>query len=453
MDLGLSPTMNREMARSSALPDQAAETQSFARTLETIYAVIGLALGLLLVLLAPFLANQWLGASSLPVEARMQSLRLMGVLAFAQWPLTLYQGGLNGLQRQVRLTILQIAMSTFRHGGAVTALLLVAPTLETLLIWHCFAAAVQTVLLRIVFWASLPQTSTSPRFDVNLVKRVRRFAAGMSVGSLVSIALTQLPNILLIRLLSTRAFADYSLAASLSAAVGLLIVPVYNAVAPRITALVAANDDLLLRRFYHFSTQTISVVVMPVSVVLAFFAFDLSLIWQQNVELATGLAPIVAVLAIGSLCHGWAHIPSALQIAHGWTRIGVLINVVMIVILMPATFVLTRLFGGLGAAMAWSFVLITYLAMVGPLTHRVKLRGESVTWYLRDIAIPFIGVVVVVGVGRAIIPAPSTPAWASLGALFLVWGMAVIAAVALSTGIRSWVVDVLRRGRGVETQR
>ena len=47
LDLGMGPTMNREMARYSVQPDKAEEARDFARTLEAGYWVIGASAGLL----------------------------------------------------------------------------------------------------------------------------------------------------------------------------------------------------------------------------------------------------------------------------------------------------------------------------------------------------------------------------------------------------------------------
>ena len=45
LDLGLGPTMNREMARYSVLPDKAGEARDFTRTLEIGYWVLGISAG------------------------------------------------------------------------------------------------------------------------------------------------------------------------------------------------------------------------------------------------------------------------------------------------------------------------------------------------------------------------------------------------------------------------
>src|ERR1700674_2796509 len=60
LDFGLSPTMNREMARYSVQPEKAAEARDLVRTLETGYWLIGIAIGAGMVAAAPVIATDWI---------------------------------------------------------------------------------------------------------------------------------------------------------------------------------------------------------------------------------------------------------------------------------------------------------------------------------------------------------------------------------------------------------
>src|SRR5882724_234451 len=90
LDLGLSPTMNREMARYSVLPEKAAEARDLVRTVETGYWLIGLLIGGSILSASPWLAAHWIKASAIPVRNVMQAVMLMGGLAVFQWPVSFY---------------------------------------------------------------------------------------------------------------------------------------------------------------------------------------------------------------------------------------------------------------------------------------------------------------------------------------------------------------------------
>src|SRR5512143_2314514 len=112
LDLGLSQTMNREMARYTVLPDKAAEARDLVRTLEMGYWVIGIIIGVTVVVASPFIAKYWIKAGSLSTNTIQQAVAIMGLVVALQWPISLYGGGLLGLQRQILFNMVKIGIST-----------------------------------------------------------------------------------------------------------------------------------------------------------------------------------------------------------------------------------------------------------------------------------------------------------------------------------------------------
>jgi O-antigen/teichoic acid export membrane protein len=206
LDFGLSPTINREMARYSVQPEKAAEARDLARTLETGYWLVGIAIGAAILIAAPAIATYWIKAGSFPVKSVRQVVMIMGVLAFFQWPLSFYQGGLMGLGRQVLLNVFRISQSTLANGGAVLILWLISPTIRAFFLWQIAVSATQVILLTKLFWNSMPPAEHAPRFDLGAMRNIWRFAAGMSGITAFSLILTQADKVVLSKLLSLRVF-------------------------------------------------------------------------------------------------------------------------------------------------------------------------------------------------------------------------------------------------------
>jgi hypothetical protein len=152
LDLGLSPTMTREMARYSVRPDKADEARDLVRTLEIGYWFIGLLIGAAILTAAPWLAVHWIKASAIPVRKVMQVVMLMGILAFFQWPVSFYQGGLTGLRQQVLMNLLKIGAATANNAGGVLILWLVSPTIQAFLVWQIGVNAVVVTALALFLW-------------------------------------------------------------------------------------------------------------------------------------------------------------------------------------------------------------------------------------------------------------------------------------------------------------
>ncbi|MDA8403009.1 MAG: oligosaccharide flippase family protein, partial [Desulfobacteraceae bacterium] len=118
LDMGLSSTLTREMARLSSLPGREHEMRNLVRSLEVIYWIIAIFIGIIVIISAPFIANQWIKAGQLPSQIIEQAIRIMGFAIALQWPVSLYSGGIIGLQKQVLLNIINICVRTLRGVGS-----------------------------------------------------------------------------------------------------------------------------------------------------------------------------------------------------------------------------------------------------------------------------------------------------------------------------------------------
>ena len=443
LDLGLGTTMNREMARYSTQPDRGDESRDFVRTLELVYWTLGFIAGGIVVALAPLIATRWINPGTLPVPVIKTSVVIMGGLAAVQFPITLYQGGLLGLQRQVLLNSVRVVGAFIGNGGAALILWLVSPTITAFLCWQLAVSAIQAVVLAVCLWRSLPSADRTPRFSSALLRSVRRFAAGISGITVSSLILSQMDKVILSKMLSLEMFGYYSLAVVVGNGLLILITPVFNTVFPRLTFLAATGDENGLRELYHLGSQLMAIVIVPVALVVSMFAYDLVFLWTGSPETATHVSPIVRIIVIGTALNGMMHLPNALQLAYGWTRIGLTINTLLIITLVPVIVVLTSRYGGTGGAAAW-VILNGVSMMIGvPLTHRRLLKGEARRWYLTDLMVPAAGALFVVVAGRALVSGPMAPLVA-IGTICLLSVVSIAAAAMAAPQIRAWLIDRTR---------
>jgi O-antigen/teichoic acid export membrane protein len=93
LDLGLGATVNREVARLSGKTDPADRSvlARFVGTVERWYWLLGCVLGAALFFAVPHIASWWLRPDQLPREDLIDSARVIGLIAFLQWPNAFYQ--------------------------------------------------------------------------------------------------------------------------------------------------------------------------------------------------------------------------------------------------------------------------------------------------------------------------------------------------------------------------
>jgi O-antigen/teichoic acid export membrane protein len=400
LDLGLSSTLNREMARLSVLPGKEQEMRDLVRTLEVVYWCIAVFVGVTVVVISPVIAHHWIKPGHLAPKTIQQALLIMGFVIALQMPAGFYSGGIMGLQKQVLLNVINVCISTMRAVGAVLVLRFVSPTIQAYFLWQFVVSIVNVVLLAFFLWHRLPFTKNSAVFQQPLLKGIWRFTAGMSGIAVLSIILTQMDKVILSKMLSLEIFGYYMLASMVAMSLGRLVSPIFFSMYPRFTQLVAINDQAGLIRLYHKSCQLMSVLILPVAIVITLFSYEIILLWTHNPVTAERTHLLVSILICGTALNGVMNLPYALQLAFGWTRLSVLKNIIAVSLLVPAIIYMTKLYGATGAASVWLFLNLGYVMFEIPVMHSKLLREEKWRWYWQDFGAPLIIGSFFAGLGR-----------------------------------------------------
>ena len=206
--------------------------------------------------------------------------------------------------------------------------------------------------------------------------------------TVMSLLLTQMDKIVLSRLLSLENFGYYALAATVAAALQITTGPIVAAFFPRFTELYTRRDDNTLAEAYHLGAQLVAVLTGSAALVLIFFADRVLLLWTGDPELTARVAPILVVLALGTLLNSLMWVPYHMQLAHGWTSLTMRINTIAVVLLVPAMFWTVPKYGAVGAAWIWVALNAGYLLFGVHFMYRRILSEEKWRWYFVDTASP-----------------------------------------------------------------
>ena len=448
LDLGLGTTLNRELARRSVGEAGAGAMRSLVRSLELLSWALAAVLAAALIVAAPVIAQDWVQPQDLDPAAIERAIVMMGLALAFRWPLALYTGGLMGMQRHVALNQIIVVASTVQAGGAALVLWWIAPTVEAFFTWQVIAAAAQAGVTMAVLWRGLPRGARA-RFDPALMRGVWRFAAGITGTTVIAVLITQLDKLILSRLLSLETLGYYLLAWLFASGLIQVTTPVTTALFPRLSQMVERGEAADLTRLYHRSAQAISVLVVPPAVVLMFFGGEIIRLWTGSAEIAANTAPLLTLLAAGTMLNCVMILPFVAQLAHGWTRLSVLYHLGAAVVLVPAVIALAPVYGAAGAAAVWLALNAGYVLIVIQLMHRRILAGEKRRWYLVDIAAPLAPALIVAALWRLV----ATEAMAAPALLAILVGASlttVLASAAAAPEVRGWVVRRLAPARAAE---
>lgn len=450
LDMGFSATMNREMAHltvprsgqesaggaSVQIPaERAGEAATLVRTLERVYWPICLLIAVGIAALAPALAHHWVHVQRLHPATVQRAIVLMGLSLALQWPFTLYEGGLMGLQRQVLLNGIAVLVAVLRN---IVPLLILrwSPSIVTYFLWQTAVSAVMTGSVWIALWRALPPSPGRPRFDPAVLRRIAKFALGMAGITTVNLLITQADKGVLSRIFPLTTLGYYSLAIGAAGAIYYLVAPLNNALFPRFVQSFAREDTVSLARLYHAGCQAMSVVILPVGLIMAVFGREVMLLWTHDTTTAAHTAGMVGWLAAGFVCNGLMTLPFSLQTAAGWTRLTLIVSAIWAAAIVPFLLLMTHVFGPDGAAMVWFAMNFSHLFTIVPLVHRRLLKGELARWYLQDIALPAVAAGLVVLLFRLLPPVTGSRIGVSLW-FIVVWLCAVSATMLVSPQARS----------------
>ncbi|MEW5802908.1 MAG: oligosaccharide flippase family protein [bacterium] len=394
-DMGMSTTLNRELARLSVMPDKAHEMRCMVRTMEVIYWSIAIFVGLAVVSLAGPIARYWIKGVDLSPVAVQQAIMIMGGVIAFRWPLSFYSGGLHGLQKQVLLNGIDITAAILRGLGAILILWRISPTIQTFFTWQAFAGMIYSFTMAVFLWRNLPKSGHRPRFQKESLRRIWRFAAGMTGISVTAIILTQMDKIVLSKVLPLKMFGYYTLATVSASMLCRFIGPVFEAVFPRFSQLVSLHDQDGLKELYHKSCQFMSVMILPAALVVSLFSSELLLLWTGNPEAVANTHRILSVLIIGTAINGLMDLPYALQLAHAWTKLVLYTNIIASLVLVPAIYFLASYYSAIGAASAWVILNVSYVLVIIQIMHSRLLKGEQWRWFIQDVGMPLLAALVI----------------------------------------------------------
>jgi len=388
LDVGMTPTLGREMARFTGGAITAQQLRDLLRSIEILTLALVVSVSLFVLAASHWIAVHWLNPDNLSINTVSQALAMMGLAAALRFGEGIYRSSLMGLQHQVLFNAINASIATLRALGAVAVLAFISPAIQSFFLWQAFVSVLAVVVMSAATYKVIPSTNRKAKFSIQSLKEVWRFAAGMMGITLLALLLTQIDKVLLSKMLSLEDFGFYSFATVVAMGLFVLTSPITQTFYPRFCALIAAGDKSHLAREYHAAAQLLSVLAGSAALVLILFAEPFLRAWTQNSEMANRVAPLLSLLVLGNLLNGLMWLPYQAQLAYGWTSLTARINVVAVLLIVPALLWVTPRYGAEGAAWVWACLNAGYLLVGIHFMYRRILKTEKWSWYVNDILKP-----------------------------------------------------------------
>ncbi len=427
LDLGLSPTLCRELARAGD-EDARREVRVLLQSLEKFVAGICAVLIVLSGLVAPFFANTWLNAKSLPIHDIELAFVLMVLTVSARWLSSLYRGGMVGIDRQATLNTVIVVFAVIR-AVLVVPLIAMWPRVDVFFLWQLGAIVGEAVTMRLLLGRAVGAPALSRTFSRDVLVARARLSLSIAFSALMWATSTQADKIILSKILPLSAFGEFSMATLLASGILLLANPIQQAFTPKFSSDSARNAGALTSS-YFLASEIMMIVLIPVALLFASVPEMVFRLWSSTLPVSPDALRILQCYAIGNACSAIAGLSFLIQYADGNLSLHIKGNLGFIVLLVPAVLLGSMHYGAIGAAYTWLGINLLQLFVWVGVVHRKFMPGINLAWYRGLLS--RVGVVVLLGAVFHFTAPPAGDRIVLLLVLGSMWLLMVAAMIAVS---------------------
>jgi O-antigen/teichoic acid export membrane protein len=391
IDFALSTALSRQVVilRAQNEPEKAVKDLIFS--MEIIYGIISIAIALIMFFFAKKIALHWLKAEELPVTRLTSVIQYIGILIALQLPGSIYNGVMTSLDKQILNSVITIIANVLKAAGVILVLKIFSPLIENYFIWQIIITLCSLLVLRYFTWKEISLSSNEkPGFSKKQLKPIRVFAIGMFGVTIVNFLLSMVDKLIVSKIVLLNLVACYSLAFQIASVMGQVITPLQSTIFPKFTELLIKEKFEECAKLYHKACRWVALVIWPLGLMIVFFSEEILKAWAKNDFITTNTAPVLKIVAIGTICNCLMFVPYIFMLSYGKTKFTIIQNIIGSVIFLPMLFWSIPKYGILGASFLWLAINSSYVLISLPLFHKLYMKNELLNWYIKDNFAPLV---------------------------------------------------------------
>lgn len=399
LDLGMSPTLGREVARLKSNSSEHWRLLTVVNSLEIVFIFIAVALGGTILIGRDWIASDWLKFDSLEPETVTTVLSVIAITVSLRWVSSLNRSGINAYEAQVWMNSVDLVVNTLRYPVALLLVMFTDGSVEAYFFFQLALVVAEFTVIRIKFRQLLPKRSARVYlFSLDELKRIAPFALGIGYTGAIWVLLTQLDKLLLSKFLPLSEYGYFALVGTAVGGIGVMGGPISRAVLPRMTGLLAKGQEQEMLQLYRKSSRLVVALVTPTAITMAVYPWLVVHAWTGDREAAEWASEILRLFALGAGLMAILSYQYFLQYAHGDLKYHIRWNTFSVIINVPLIFYAAANFGALGVAWVWlGFRLFSFCVWM-PFIHSRFAPGLHLRWLVRDVLPTVIVTIAVVGV-------------------------------------------------------
>lgn len=403
LDLGISPTLAREVARFRAGVLEVLDLRRLLRAAELLFICIATLGVTAMIGASSAIAHRWLKVERLPLDQVTLALRIMAVNIAIRWVSSVYRSTVAGFEEQVWLNGFGILVATARTFLMIPLFHLATVSVVTFSIYQVSVSAIEAAALVAKVYRLIPAARTATGWSLRPVWSVLPFSMSVAFSALVWVFVTQTDKLVLSKIFTLPEFAVFTFGVLAASVVNLIGAPVTTALLPRIAKLSAEGDDVRLFALYRRATRWVCVATAPTTLTLVVCAKPILRAWTGDPITVESAQPVLCLYAIGNGLLAVEAFQYYLQYARGNLRLHVLGNAGFIIVLVPLLVWAATRWRGVGAGYVWAGQCAFFVLFWTWVVHARFAPGLHFRWLFGDV-MPIWGAVGVAA--TALVPLP-----------------------------------------------
>lgn len=386
LNMGLTHTLARETARRQD-PDREAQQafQKMLNSLEFIFTAIFLVVAIGIYSFSDLISNEWLTSNELSPESVSTCIGLMGFIAGTRLFTALFHSGINGAEKQIWLSQMNVLFISLKYIGALFILHFISTDIVTYFVYQVIVHVIEFGVLKRKFYRIIGSGKFHPRFSWAALKPVFNFTKNVFLTTVFGVLLTQTDKLIMSGVLSLDKYAYFMLAALISTSLATLTGPFSRAIVPRMTALIAQHKNEQMLHIFRQSTQYSVAVIGSAVTVMVVFPHELLYVWTGDLNIANWADDILMWFAIGNGLTAIISLQYMLQLAFGELKYQVWYQSILTTLSLPVLTYVAYHFDPVWVASAWClFRMISFIVWV-PIIMSKLLPGIYLRWLFQDV--------------------------------------------------------------------
>lgn len=300
LDFAFSSNVTRELAGMNVSRKNQLAAQNFFYGIEFLYWFCIITLSLFLIALILICGSDWLMSPTIIDDQLSSTLILIIVSLAIQIPVGLYSSVLIGLRKQFDSAVLLVFFGTMRGIIVLLFISIYKANIRDFFILYIAINLLQILWMHKTAWSLLRMPNTQLTFPKKLIARVKYSVNSMFFINCAGVAISQFDKIILALIVPMQSLGYYLLAWSFSSSLTILSSPIAQGFGTHFSELEALKKVSEFKRFVILVFQFTCAVVIPPTLLIAFFSQLIMTMWIGDLADAKISSPILSLLSIGT---------------------------------------------------------------------------------------------------------------------------------------------------------